>query len=167
MFALDETIHCSLQAVLITEVIAGRGCMSEKQCANYFKISFVFFFARIVFPPLFIWALMHTSRMHNAISLPVSLQSHNHFYARLVGGEVKAGEDPASFLSQVPSFLAVLIISLRPRDITFLVSFAMKEMFFDEKECKLWLFLEMVSLTYSLGDKMCLEKKKDDAQYRL
>lgn len=42
MFALDETIHCSLQAVLIIEVIADRGCMSEEQCANYFKISFVF-----------------------------------------------------------------------------------------------------------------------------
>lgn len=126
MFALDETIQCSLQAVLIIEVIADRGCMSEEQCANYFKISFAF--SRHCFSTSLY--LCHDAHQSDAecnlvacfIAIPQSL-----FVRDWKKEKWKPGNTRPPFSLKFASD-SVVIISLLPRDITFLVSFAMKDM---------------------------------------
>lgn len=98
MFALDETVRCSLQAALISEVIADRGCMSEEPCANYFKMSLVS--PPIVCPPLFICAMMHfqSDAECNLIACFIAIPE---LLLCEIGKKKEVGEHPASPLRQV------------------------------------------------------------------
>lgn len=128
MFALDETIHCSRQAVLIIEVIADRGCMSEEQCANYYKISFVFFQALFFHLSLFVpWCIPVGCRMQSRCLFHCNSTITFVRDWKKKKKKWKPGNTRPPFSLKLASD-SVVIISLLPRDITFLVSFAMKEM---------------------------------------